>query len=60
MWMGGIVPLGYDHKDRQLHVNDREAEQVRHIFDSISPVCGQSSILYDYLKGKLAIGASKE
>jgi DNA invertase Pin-like site-specific DNA recombinase len=33
IWMGGIVPLGYDHKDRQLHVNETEAEQVRHIFD---------------------------
>jgi site-specific DNA recombinase len=33
MWMGGIVPLGYDHKDRQLHVNETEAEQVQHIFD---------------------------
>ena len=33
MWMGGIVPLGYDHKDRQLHVNEAEAQQVRHIFD---------------------------
>ena len=29
MWMGGIVPLGYNHKDRQLHVTDAEAEQVR-------------------------------
>ena len=27
MWMGGIVPLGYDHKDRQLHVNEAEAQQ---------------------------------
>jgi site-specific DNA recombinase len=29
MWMGGIVPLGYDHKDRQLRVNEAEADQVR-------------------------------
>jgi DNA invertase Pin-like site-specific DNA recombinase len=33
MWMGGIVPLGYDVKDRKLVVNEKEAEQVRHIFE---------------------------
>ncbi len=32
MWMGGCVPLGYDHKDRRLIVNDAEAELVRNIF----------------------------
>jgi DNA invertase Pin-like site-specific DNA recombinase len=32
MWMGGMVPLGYDIKDRQLIVNENEAEQLREIF----------------------------
>ncbi len=32
MWMGGVVPLGYDVKDRQLVINNREAETVRYIF----------------------------
>jgi DNA invertase Pin-like site-specific DNA recombinase len=32
MWMGGMVPLGYDLKDRHLILNDREAEHVREIF----------------------------
>ena len=32
MWMGGNLPLGYDVKDRQLVVNDAEAETVRLIF----------------------------
>jgi site-specific DNA recombinase len=32
MWMGGMVPLGYDPKDRTLVVNEPEAERVRHIF----------------------------
>jgi DNA invertase Pin-like site-specific DNA recombinase len=49
MWMGGIVPLGYDHKDRQLHVNDAEAEQVRHIFDQYLRLRSVFD-LYDYLK----------
>ncbi len=32
MWMGGAIPLGYDLRDRSLHVNHAEAEQVREIF----------------------------
>ena len=33
MWMGGPVPLGYDCRERQLIVNDVEAQQVQHIFE---------------------------
>ena len=32
MWMGGVVPLGYDARNRKLVVNESEAETVRHIF----------------------------
>lgn len=32
MWMGGLVPIGYDLKDRKLLVNENEAETVRRIF----------------------------
>ena len=32
MWMGGVVPLGYDVRDRKLVVNEVEAETVRMIF----------------------------
>ncbi len=32
MWMGGLVPLGYDCVDRQLVVNQVEANTVREIF----------------------------
>src|SRR4051812_9214322 len=32
MWMGGVVPLGYEVKDRKLIVIEEEAERVRHIF----------------------------
>ncbi len=31
--MGGIVPLGYDVKDRKLVVNETEAAIVRPIFE---------------------------
>lgn len=33
MWMGGVVPLGYNVRDRKLIINDEEAETVRLIFD---------------------------
>jgi site-specific DNA recombinase len=32
MWMGGPVPVGYDLKERKLHVNQDEAAQVNEIF----------------------------
>lgn len=32
MWMGGLVPLGYDRVEKQLVVNEGEAELVRHIY----------------------------
>jgi DNA invertase Pin-like site-specific DNA recombinase len=32
MWMGGTTPIGYDVRDRQLVVNETEAETVRLIF----------------------------
>src|SRR3954447_6745931 len=32
LWVGGMVPLGYDTKDRKITVNDAEAERVRTIF----------------------------
>jgi len=32
MWMGGLVPIGYDVSDRHLVVNQTEAATVREIF----------------------------
>ena len=32
MWMGGTTPLGYEARDRQLLVNEADAETVRLIF----------------------------
>ena len=32
MWMGGNLPLGYDVENRQLVINEAEAETVRYIF----------------------------
>jgi site-specific DNA recombinase len=32
MWMGGLVPLGYDRVEKQLVVNEQEAKTARHIY----------------------------
>jgi DNA invertase Pin-like site-specific DNA recombinase len=33
LWMGGVVPLGYDVRDRKLVVNTAEAQTIRTLFD---------------------------
>jgi site-specific DNA recombinase len=33
MWMGGVVPMGYEKRDRKLVVKQAEAKVVRHIFE---------------------------
>jgi len=35
LWMGGVPPLGYDVKNRQLVINDKEAAIVRRIFEEM-------------------------
>jgi site-specific DNA recombinase len=32
MWMGGNIPMGYDVKDRQLLINETDAETIRRVF----------------------------
>ena len=32
IWMGGLVPLGYEVRERQLVINEAEATTVKHIF----------------------------
>jgi DNA invertase Pin-like site-specific DNA recombinase len=32
MWMGGLVPLGYDVEERALQINVDEAKLVRHLY----------------------------
>jgi hypothetical protein len=34
MWMGGVVPLGYDLKDHHLVLNPEEANRVKEIFEA--------------------------
>ena len=39
LWVGGMVPLGYDTKDRKITVNPAEAGRVRTIFRSYLKLC---------------------
>ncbi|MDR3387712.1 MAG: recombinase family protein [Rudaea sp.] len=51
MWMGGLVPIGYDCVDRKLVVNPAEADQVRHIFERYLAL-GSVAKLRDELRGQ--------
>jgi site-specific DNA recombinase len=59
MWMGGPVPLGYDLRDHQLHINPNEAELVRQIFsDYLSLGCVSElkrSLDKEGLRGKIRV-----
>ncbi|MFP3017257.1 MAG: recombinase family protein, partial [Wolbachia sp.] len=33
LWMGETVPFGYDVKDKELIINEKEAKTVKHIFE---------------------------
>jgi site-specific DNA recombinase len=48
MWIGGLVPLGYEVRDRQLVIEPTEAETVRHIFRRYSEL-GSVRLLKDEL-----------
>lgn len=50
-WMGGIVPLGYDAQNRELIINEQEAESIKYIFQKFSELKSITELLID-LKGK--------
>jgi site-specific DNA recombinase len=47
MWMGGNLPLGYDVENRQLVINEAEAETVRYIFRRYAEVGTVSALQAD-------------
>jgi hypothetical protein len=55
IWMGGLVPLGYEVRERQLVINEAEATTVRHLFTrycelgSVRPASRRSNVIDDYL-----------
>jgi DNA invertase Pin-like site-specific DNA recombinase len=60
MWMGGLVPLGYEVRERQLVVVEDEAETVKHIFQQYCEL-GSVRLLKeeldrDGMRSKLRVG----
>jgi site-specific DNA recombinase len=51
MWMGGLVPIGYDVHERRLVVNQPEAETVREIFRRYLEL-GSVRLLMEDLNGR--------
>jgi DNA invertase Pin-like site-specific DNA recombinase len=47
LWVGGMVPLGYDTKDRRITVSEHEAEQVRTIFASYLRLGSLNALMAD-------------
>jgi site-specific DNA recombinase len=47
LWVGGMVPLGYDTKDRKISVNEAEAERVRTIFRRYLELGGLGPLMTD-------------
>ena len=60
MWMGGLVPLGYEVQQRQLVVVGSEATTVRHIFERYCEVGSvrllKAELDRDGLHSKLRVG----
>jgi site-specific DNA recombinase len=50
LWVGGMVALGYDTKDRRITVNAAEAERVRTIFRSYLRLGSLSLLMADLRK----------
>ncbi|MHA6732034.1 recombinase family protein [Devosia sp. A369] len=49
MWMGGVIPMGYDARDRRLFINDEEATTIRQVFQRYLDV-GNVPALLERLK----------
>jgi len=47
IWMGGNPPLGYDPKDRKLHINEEEAKLVRIIYQRFLEVESPTEVARD-------------
>jgi len=50
LWVGGMVPLGYDTKDRKISVSKAEAERVRDIFKSYLRLGSLNPLMADLRK----------
>jgi DNA invertase Pin-like site-specific DNA recombinase len=53
MWMGGVVPLGYEVRDRKLIINTDEASNVRHIFQRYLELGNVRALTEDLIKSEI-------
>jgi site-specific DNA recombinase len=53
LWVGGMVPLGYDAKDRKITINEAEADRVRDIFRSYLRLGSLNPLMADLRKRKI-------
>ncbi len=58
VWMGGVLPLGYDVHERKLLVNHDEAETVKHIFERYLEL-GSVRLLANDLRQRGIISSAK-
>ncbi len=54
LWVGGMVPLGYETKDRKIVVVEEEAERVRAIFRSYLKLGSLDRLMADLRKRGIA------
>jgi DNA invertase Pin-like site-specific DNA recombinase len=47
LWVGGMVPLGYELKDGQLHIHEEEAKTVRLIFQRYLEIGSVNGLVKD-------------
>src|SRR6187402_1680923 len=50
LWVGGMVPLGYDTRDRKITINEKEAERVRTSFQSYLKLGSLNLLMADLRK----------
>jgi len=50
MWMGGVVPLGYNAAGRKLEINPEEAETVQYIFKRYNEIGSVTMLMRDLQK----------
>ena len=57
LWVGGMVPIGYDTKDRKISVNEPEADLVRTIFRRYLKLSSINLLVADLRKSGLVTKA---
>jgi DNA invertase Pin-like site-specific DNA recombinase len=58
MWMGGVIPMGYDARNRQLFINGDEAATIRQVFQLYLEV-GTVPALLDRLRAENILTAPR-